>query len=184
MVTCRILYKGVRFDGYPDPNALFPENRPGHKTRQVAYISLTQFVEPLHGSAELAYRFSHDSFGIFSHTASLAWYFNFGKRVVFSPLFRYYEQSNASFYGVRFNGDPSDPESYPDVVIPEFYSADYRLSALQSFTYGAGVTVRITKWLSFDAAYKRYQMEGLNSATPASNFPVANVYTVGMRLWF
>ncbi len=54
-------YKGFRFTGYPDPEALFPEKRPGHRTKQIVSTTLTQFIEPLNGSAEFTYRFYHDS---------------------------------------------------------------------------------------------------------------------------
>ncbi|MBI2929048.1 MAG: DUF3570 domain-containing protein [Verrucomicrobia bacterium] len=177
-------YKGFRFDGYPDPTRLFAEQRPGHKTKQIAYAALTQFIDPVHASAELAYRFYHDSFGIFSHTASLTWFQKVGKHMILSPTFRYYDQTAASFYTVRSPGDPSDPESWPDLVFPKFYSADYRLAALSTLTYGLGVTVKVHKALSFDAAYKRYEMHGHDRVTAASNFPVANIYTIGFRLWF
>ncbi len=175
-------YKGVWFEGYP--YALFPDQRPEHRARQVALVSWTQYLPFIDGSSELSYRFSHDSFGIYSHTVALSWYLNLGKHVVVSPLFRYYQQTAASFYGTSFAGDPLDPESFPDVVIPEFYSADYRLASLNSFTYGVGITVKATKHLVFDFAYKRYEMHGLDSVTPDSNFAPANVFTAGVRLWF
>lgn len=177
-------YKGVRFDGYPDPETVFPERRPGHRTKQTVLASMTQYVTPLSGSAEVSYRFGHDSYGIFSHTGGATWNQKLGKYVVVSPLVRYYWQTQASFYHIRLEGDPSDPESFPDVVTPEHYSADYRLSTLQSLTYGVGLTVRLRSWLSFDLAYKRYEMSRLDSVTAASNFPSANIYTVGLRAWF
>lgn len=177
-------YKGVRFDGYPDPNTLFDERRPGHRTKQAACVALTHYLTPARASAELAYRFYHDSFGIFSHTASLTWFQKIGQSVVISPLFRFYDQTAAGFYHVRLSGDPSDPEAFPGVVTPQFYSADYRLAALYSYTYGLSVTVKVRKWLSLDAAYKRYEMHGHDPLTSVSNFPTANIYTAGLRLWF
>jgi hypothetical protein len=33
-----------------------------------------------------------------------------------------------------------------------------------------------------DAAYKRYEMRGLDGRTAASNYPKANVWTLGLRL--
>jgi len=175
-------YKGFQFSGYPDPNALFPEHRPGHRAKEIFAASLNQFIEPLNGSAELTYRFYHDSFGIFAHTASLEWFQKIGRYVIITPLFRYYQQSAADFYRINFDADPSDPENPNNVLIPEFYSSDYRLSKLRTFTYGIIATVRARKWLFFDAAYKRYEMHGLDGQTAASNYPIANVWTLGMRL--
>ncbi len=177
-------YKGVRFDGYPDPDTLFGDRRPGHRTKQVVQVTLNQFFEPLNGSAETDYRFYHDSFGIFSHTATLTWLQNVGRRVVVAPIVRYYRQSAARFYAPRFAGDPSFPQAFPDVVIPQFYSADYRLSELHTWTLGVSVTTKVTRWLSLDMAYKRYEMFGDDKVTAASNFPQADIYTLGIRAWF
>src|SRR2546426_1121357 len=91
-------YKGFRFTDYPDPMALFPERRPGHRTRQILTTTLTQFIEVMDASAELTYRFYHDSFGTQGHTVSVEWLQDLGRRVVLAPSFRYYEQSEADFY--------------------------------------------------------------------------------------
>jgi hypothetical protein len=175
-------YKGFRFTAYPDPNALFPEQRPGHRTKQIFSLSLNQSVEALNASPELSYRFYHDSFGIFAHTAALEWFQNVGQRVVLAPLFRYYQQSAADFYRLSFDADPSDPSNPNNALVPQFYSSDYRLSQLRTLTYGLTVMVRVRKWLSLDAAYKRYEMRGLDSETARSNYPKANVYTIGLSV--
>jgi hypothetical protein len=177
-------YKGFRFTQYPDPNALFPEKRPGHRTKQIVSTTLNQHVEPLHGSAELTYRFYHDSFGLFGHTVTLEWFQNVGKHLVIAPLVRYYEQSAADFYLLSFPADPSDPANPNNALVPKFYSSDYRLSALRTWTYGVSATVKIRQWIFLDLAYKRYEMAGLDGVTAASNFPRANIYTVGLRLQF
>lgn len=175
-------YKGFRFTGYPDPNALFPERRPGHRTKQILSMSLNQSIEPLNASPEFTYRFYHDSFGIFAHSATVEWFQKFGRHVVIAPLFRYYEQSAADFYRLSFDADPSDPDNPNNAFVPQFYSSDYRLSRLRTLTYGVSATVRVRKWLALDAAYKRYEMRGLDGATAASNYPRANIWTVGLRL--
>jgi hypothetical protein len=54
-------YRGVRFDGYPDPNSLFPEKRPGHKSSLIGFTSLTHFFDAVNGSAELSYRLYYDT---------------------------------------------------------------------------------------------------------------------------
>ena len=59
-------YKAFRFDAYPVPESLFPERRPGHKTRQVGYIGYTHSIPQLNGSADGSYRIAHDSYGILS----------------------------------------------------------------------------------------------------------------------
>ncbi len=173
-------YKRMRFDGYPDPTATFSEKRPGHKFKQVGLLSLTHFFEPVNGSAEVSYRLYHDSYSILSHTISLAWYQHAGKHFIIAPIFRYDYQGAADFYVVRLPGDPSDPTS--TIPIPRYYSADYRLSRLESFTYGVQVTWIIKEWLYLDVGYKRYEMHGLDHVTSASAYPKANIITGGLRL--
>lgn len=177
-------YKGFRFTGYPDPNALFPERRPGHRTKQILSTTLTQFIEPLGASAEFSYRFYHDSHELIGHTATLEWFQSLGRRVTLSPLIRYYHQSEAYFYRLSFDADPSDTENPPAIPIPQFYSADYRLSGLHTWTWGAGLMVKLGREFYFDAAYKRYEMRGLDGRTPQSSYAKAHVYTIGLRLHY
>ena len=42
--------------------------RPRHRSKEIAYLSLTHFVKPLDGSVEVYCRFHHDSFGIYANT--------------------------------------------------------------------------------------------------------------------
>jgi hypothetical protein len=179
-------YRGVLFGDYPqsDPNnlSLFPESRPGHRESYIGFVSLTQYFTPLHGSVEGSYRFYHDSFGIDAHTLGLAWYQKIGRRVTLSPSFRYYRQTAASFYATQFAGDPTNPGD-PN-PIPTYYSADYRLSTLETFAYGISLTAKVVDWLSLDVAYKRYEMHGLDSITSPSAYPKANIFTIGARIWF
>ncbi len=178
-------YKRVLFDDFPytpgNPFTVFPENRPDHKFRQVTFVSLQHYFEPANGAAEITYRFYHDSFDIVAHTASIQWNQKIGKHVMLSPLFRYYTQSAASFYGTHFPGDPTNPTVFPT---PQYYSADYRLSALNSYTYGLSLSVQVQKHLSLEAAYKRYTMYGTDGVTAAAQYPTANVFTLALTIWF
>ena len=160
---------------------MFPENRPDYKFRQVAFVSLQHYFEPLNGAAEVSYRFYHDSFGIVANTASIQWNQKIGKYFMLSPLFRYYTQTAASFYGTHFPGDPTNPSVFPT---PEYYSADYRLSALNSYTYGVSLSVQVQKWLSLEIAYKHYVMSGTDGVTSSAQYPTANVFTGSLTIWF
>lgn len=181
-------YKGVFFDGstiYKDPNDASPvipptsyESRPGHREKYIGYVSLTQFITPADASIEGSYRIFSDSYGITSHTVGLTWFQKIGKYVVVSPLFRFTHQSAADFYVTRLPGSENDPAT------PKYYSADFRLSEMETFTYGVTATARITDWLSLDAGYKRYEMFGLDGVTSASAYPKAHICTIGARVWF
>lgn len=173
-------YKGFRFDYYPDPDAYFPENRPKSRDREVAYFALTQFITPANASIEVSYRLHHDTFDVWAHTASLAWFQKIGRHVTLQPIARYYDQTAASFYATHLPGDPSLSLD----GIPSFYSSDYRLSAFHSWTYGLVATLKLHDRVSIDAAYKRYEMIGNDSVTPASAYAKANVFTFGLSLTF
>jgi len=173
-------YRGVQFDDYPVPGALFPEKRPDNRFNQVGYISLTQFIKPLNASVEATYRLYHDSWEIWSQTIGLSWFQKIGKYVVVNPFGRFYTQNAAYFYGVSFPGDPS----LSLFGVPEFYSADYRLSALRTWCYGIKVVGRLFERFSLDAQYMRYDMQGTDGVTSASAYPTANVVSVGASVWF
>jgi hypothetical protein len=165
---------------------------------------LTHFFTRLNGSAEARYRFYHDDWGIFAHTLGLLWNQKVGDALTLSPMFRYYRQSAASFYAPGFdgfpdhnpsgalivNGQPQDLTYVPqpgDVIqvipgYPQFYSSDYRLSEMETFTFAVGLHWHIYKYFSFDAGYQRYLTRGLDGVTPASTYPNANIYTVGVGI--
>jgi hypothetical protein len=90
-------------------------------------------------------------------------------------MFRYYYQTAADFYATQFG-------NYRHA--PTYYSADYRLSELESFTAGLSVNWKVRSWLTIDAGYKRYIMRGLDGTTSQTAYPSANVFTIGARLWF
>jgi hypothetical protein len=173
-------YRGVMFlsnflQTNPDDASLTPEKRPRHRTREIIYLSYNRFFDPLNGGAEVSYRFFHDTWHVNAHTLDLRWHQKIGKRLVLSPMFRYYYQTAASFYYVLvpdFNNQPAA------------FSSDYRLSEFNSFSAGLQATYRIHKHLSLDAGYMRYVMRGLDGVTSQSAYPAANIFTIGLRGWF
>lgn len=161
----------------PDPSdpALLSENRPRRRTKEIFYTSYSLFIEPLDGSAEVGYRFFHDSYGIFAHTFETSWHQKIGRNLYLTPGFRYYIQTAANFYYILV----------PDFNnLPAAYSSDYRLSELQTFNFSIALNYRIQKHFSIDLGYSRYIMQGLDGATSQSAFPSANIYTIGGRIWF
>jgi hypothetical protein len=166
---------------------VWPENRPDHKFRQVVYLSLQHFIAPVNGAVEASYRFHHDDWDVIANTFTLQWHQKIGKHVTISPLFRYHIQSEAEFYGTHFPGDPAYPPDLPDSALyatPKYYSADYRLSELESFTYGVSTSIRLHERVSLEFAYKRYEMSGRDHETASGQYPSAHVFTGGVSLWF
>lgn len=160
---------------------VFPEKRPGHKFREVLFLSYQHNFEKANAALEATYRFHHDDFGIIANTFSLQWNQKLGKVFTLSPLFRFHTQTAADFYGTHFPGDPSDSSFGP---LPKYYSADYRLSALDSFTYGASLSAKVHEHVSLEFAYKRYDMVGRDNETNKGQYPKANVFTAGLTIWF
>jgi hypothetical protein len=182
-------YKRVYFDAdgsyyYYDPGTglsyytVWPENRPDTKFRQVLFLSYQHYFEKLDAGSELTYRLHHDDFGIIANTVSLQWNQKIGRHFIVSPLVRFHTQTAADFYNTHFPGDPGFSP------IPEYFSADYRLSALDSLTYGVSLSARVQEHLSLEAAFKRYEMYGRDSITFEGQYPKANVFTVGATAWF
>lgn len=93
---------------------------------------------------------------------------------------------------VGFEGDPGFPTPAEAAAFqilnvparPRSYSADYRLSEFNAYTFGIGAQIRLAERFSIDLAYKRYEMDGLDKATPQAAYPSANVFTIGCGIWF
>ena len=178
-------YKRVVFDNFPFYGAIyttFPEKRPGYKFRQILFFALDHYFEKVKGAVEITYRLSHDSYGIWANTVSLQWNQKIGRHVIISPLFRFHTQTAADFYATHFAGDPTF--AFSSMPLPDYYSSDYRLSELNTFTYGVKVSAKLAKHLSIDLAYKRYEMFGTDGTTSAAQYPKAHVFTGGLTLWF
>ncbi len=177
-------YKGVVFEDFPFfppfPYTVFGERRPSHKFRQVAFLGLSHYWKQIDTAIETGYRYHHDSFGIDAHTASVSLIRDLMDWFTLQPVLRYHRQSEASFYGIRFPGDPS----LSDEGIPAYYSADYRLSNLETWTFGLHATARLHEDVVLDFGYKRYLMNGRDSQTAATAYPDAHVFTASLRIWF
>lgn len=93
------------------------------------------------------------------------------------------------FYG--FGDEPGFPwPAEPRITVvdaparPRYFSADYRLSELEAWTFGIGARLRIKEHVTIEAGYKRYEMRGLDGVTPAAAYPKANVFTIGLGIWY
>ncbi len=159
-------YKVVDLNGQ-----LVPESRPDNKDKHILFLALNQAVPALQGAAEISYRYYDDSFGIQAHTWQLAWYQKLGAQFVVRPSLRWYEQTEADFYGLHFTGSPED------------YSSDYRVSALRAMGYGIKLIWTPNSKFALDVGYERYEQEGTDGVTPSEVYPGANVVVLGARWW-
>jgi len=173
-------YRSVVFDETNlDANArviLDGEKRPSSRDSQALLLSLTQAVPALNASVEGTYRYYHDSYDIMANTFGLAWFQKFATTLVVSPSFRYYRQDAARFYAIQFPGDPANDPGRA----PRYYSSDYRLSSLQTFTLGLEANIKLHEQWDFHLGYQRYWMRGLDHKTLQVTYPSANIFTVGL----
>ena len=152
--------------------ALIYENRPDSKTKEILFFGLQQFITPLDASIDLGFRYYTDSFGINAETFSLTWFQKINPKFTISPIVRYYTQTAADFYDVRFSGSP------------EFYSSDYRVSDLTSISYGVKFIWMPTTKLTLDAGVERYEMSGNDGKTDPQMYPTAFLFMVGAHVSF
>jgi uncharacterized protein DUF3570 len=101
------------------------ESRPDSRRKEALY---TEVRHDFSGKVlQVGYRYSTDDWEVDSHTLETRLRLPFGSSSYFEPHLRYYQQTAASFY--RY--------SLPDTVpLPEFASADARLSDMNAFTVG------------------------------------------------
>ena len=177
-------YRSVVFDEtHLDPDArvvLDGEKRPSTRDAQALALSITQAVKPLNASVEATYRYYHDSYGIIANTVGIAWFQKIGQMGVISPSFRYYRQGAAHFYDIQFSGDPASDPSH----VPRYYSSDYRLSFLETFTLGLEANIKLHEHWDLRLGYQRYWMRGLDHVTLQSAYPGANIFTIGLNVTF
>ena len=173
-------YRSVVFDETNlDANArviLNGEKRPSERAEEAILLSLTQSIPALNASVEGTYRFYHDSYGIDANTVGLNWFQKIGRSIVVSPSFRYYRQTAANFYAIQFPGDPANDPAHA----PRFYSSDYRLSSLETYTAGISADITFKDHWDLRLGYQRYWMRGLDHVTQQSTYPNAQIYTVGL----
>lgn len=158
----------------------FAENRPDSREKWIGYASINHSVAQLKGAVEASYRLYHDTFGVTSHTLAAAWLQRLGEEVILSPSVRYYTQDAADFYRVSLDGTAITPGTTPNSAGP-FYSADYRLAALNSWTWGLKLVWTPKPAFQADIAWESYRMTGRDSLTSASAFPKAGIFTFGLR---
>ncbi|HVU34282.1 MAG TPA: DUF3570 domain-containing protein [Opitutaceae bacterium] len=159
----------------------YSENRPDYREKWVVLLELNHAFPAVNGTVDASYRYYHDTFGTDAHTVDLAWFQRIGQRLILRPSFRYYTQTGAVFYHYNLDATSILPTGGAPNPAGPFYSSDYRLSALNSYTYGVKLIWNATQALAFDAALEEYRMRGRDGITPQSAYPSARIITVGAK---
>ncbi len=162
----------------------YAENRPEDRRKWILFASTNLAFPDFNGSIEASYRGFHDSWGTDSHTFSVEWFQSMGRGVTLRPIVRFYRQSAADFYRLSLDGSSIVPGPSAQGHAP-YFSADYRLSKMDTWTAGLkAVWSVIPGTLMVDAAYERYSMEGRDGVTSDSAYADADVFTAGLQfLW-
>ncbi len=160
----------------------YGENRPDERTRWSFFASVNRAYPDLKGAVEASYRFYHDTFGTNAHTIELSWFQHLGTKFILNPFGRFYDQSAADFYYYNLDATNITPVSGTPNPNGPFYSSDYRLSKLQTYTYGLKAIWTITPRWQLDASASRYEMRGRDDMTPDSAYPAASIFTASLKL--
>ena len=76
------------------------------------------------------------------------------------------------------------PPDFDAAHVPRYYSSDYRLSFLETFTLGLETTVHLGEHFDLQMGYQRYWMRGVDHETVQSTYPAASIYTIGLNFTF
>lgn len=164
---------------------IYRENRPSSRLRGVLQLQGTRYIEPLNSVLDTTIRLSQDDYGVFSQSLQIEWRQGFGAHLEITPFFRYYRQSAADFYHQTLNEVSVDkPEDYPSGSGPN-YSADYRLSSMDTLSLGVKTRLRLGEHFSLTAAFEQYAMNGTGSnQAPNQTYPSASIWTFGGTIQF
>ncbi len=159
----------------------FPENRPDRRDKWIARVAFNRAYPALRGAVEGSYRFYRDTFGTNAHTLDLSWLQRVGSRLIVQPQVRWYRQSAADFYYYDLDRTPLIPVFGGPRPAGPFFSSDYRLSNLTSWTTGLKAAWQLNDHLEINAALTGYRMRGNDGITPQSAYARATIATGGLK---
>lgn len=119
-------------------DTFFYENRPDSRTRHALFWE-TKYAPAGGDVIDASYRFMTDDWGVVSNTLDLRYRRTLANNWYVEPHVRWYDQGEADFYVERLL--PADVPAAGDTATA--YSADYRLGALTTTTFGARIGKRL-----------------------------------------
>lgn len=160
----------------------YSENRPDLRNKWVVLLDLNHAVPSLKGAVDGSYRFYHDTYGTDAHTIELSWIQKIGRGFYLEPELRGYQQSAASFYHYQLDSTSIIPTGGAPNPHGPFYSSDYRLSNMRTYTYGLKGVWNVTAAVRLDFKMEEYVMRGADGVTPQSAYPRARIVNAGLTL--
>lgn len=136
-------YRSVRYiaqnNGGTITQGRQPENYPTTRNSE-AYALKSMYYLPYRAAVKLEYRTFSDSWNIKASNYEIRYTHPYKKAFIFDLRYRYYEQTQASFYSDLFNYE----SEY------EFMASDKELSTYDNFAVGFGITYELKKeWLGW-----------------------------------
>lgn len=164
---------------------IYRENRPDSRFRQVLQVGARHYFAGEKAALDATARYTHDDYGISSEMVQVEWRQELGAHLEVIPFMRYYHQNAANFFVNDLNKVNVDtPADDPDGSGPN-YSADYRLSSLDTNSIGVRLLGKFSENFSISATYERYTMKGVGEDTaPSASYPSANMVTLGLNVKF
>ena len=144
--------------GPPESSTTSPDHRPDTRSRR-AIVGKYGHSYLWGGVLKVNYRYYWDDWSIRAHTLDVTYDQTVTSDWIVSPRVRLYTQNGASFYGSSF----ASPQTY--------MSADYRLSPLDSWLVGLGLTHRIDETLSVNLGAAYQSQRGRDRVTPIAATP-------------
>jgi hypothetical protein len=179
-------YKLVEKDAEVAPGLFlartYPESRPTYREKWLLLLAVNRAFPSVHGAIDATYRYYHDTFDVNAHTVDVAWFQHLTDSLILRPSVRFYDQNAASFYHYNLNQTNLAPYFGAPRPGGPFYSSDYRLSMLRTYSYGVKLIWNVTSAVALDAAAEEYEMHGRDGVTPKSAYPTARILTVGAKI--
>lgn len=153
-------------DGRPEDVLLgsmraFLEKRPRLRDQWNLGTRYVQYLPFFDSAVHLDYRFSHDNWGINSHTFEADWVQPVGSGWTITPRVRYYSQDAANFYSpylVINQAAGADATAYQK--LPSNYSSDQRLSGYGTLSGGVSITKQFAKGITLETGFEYYTHAG------------------------
>ena len=181
-------YKLVQKDVEVAPGVFLPftywENRPDQRTKWIALLALNHAVPSLNGALDASYRYSRDTFGTNAHTVEITWIQKIGSSFYLEPGLRGYQQDAASFYHYQLDATSINPTGGAPNPQGPFYSSDYRLSELRTYSYELKAVWNVAAAVRVDLKIEKYVMRGRDGVTSQSAYPRARIINAGLTFFW
>lgn len=140
------------------------EKRPTRRNQWNLGGRYVQYFQTFDAALHFDYRFSHDDWGINSHTFEADWVQPLGSGWTVTPRVRYYSQDAADFYKpylvVNQQASSNFTASNDYRKLPDNYSSDQRLSGYGTLSGGISVSKQFAKGITLETGFEYYTHSG------------------------